>query len=1109
MAKLPSTSLNEEPPLRESAFARELPACGNPFTPRYQPAPGSPEAGLLPQVLSEPESALSGGFADRFDEAAKPTIRVDTTSGAWWSQGAFRPPVDVVQNVRTSLRGYEAYLQERPELRVLARPIVRSPATELPLSLPGELLAAPEQAEQAIDLFKEWMNDVPLPGPGNAGKSMADALLGRRDWQQFFPEAGEMTYQLAQVEMGESSTFSPEFLSPRYYVRLQQHFKEYPVLGGQLSSRLVQDELDVVCNSTYLPVPEDALAYVDGREHLCEEQAMLVAAKAVAHMLAPDKAGEDGEGVEELPGAHALEPDELVPSAENGWEIRIRRFGEGALCVAPYRTEERNFHLAYEVRLTEPDFGGTWSVFVEAVSGQVLDRPSLLTHHAPVYASSAEVLAGLEPSLALATHTNPSSAFMDVEKFSTDAANSMVDWSSTVCNGPDFEAIQVGFHALRVYQALRSAGVAAADMQTPEKRLLTVVFTRGKHPPALEMGFDPGSTPPTITFQRDSNDGLSSFGKKVFNPARDPEVIYHEVFHGLSWMLNPDPFDNQIGTAPFARALAEGVAIYFARSIAQQHTQDDEVRWAVAAYHTAFWNTQWALERNQAVVGGDLLPFANLYPDASDKTGWELSIYDVGMIWARALWDLRRFLSPQEVDVLALRSFLAARGWVTSFEVLAEAVLHELSGDPLLQAAVTRLLQARGIVAAADVRALLADGDLILAGGDKESLASPDGGLNWESLPLSGVVDLAATTEHLYALTDVGVYQCSRDDMQQWTLIGDIAQPGQQGRNLGRPLSLAATSGGNLFLGAGGGVYTATANNPLQWSPVPTTEANPLIGLPLDMALIPSAAATHLVAAGFRAVWVRPLPVDASKDWKQIGLSDRSQDLVVCITSHNADVHVGTCRSGIWQGAPNALGFFAPKQIATPANLGDGAVLCLAARLQPSIGLFAGTTAGLFVGAPSHTGAWSWKAVAGLPDGAFPTALAMQAGALFVGTAHHGLWRQDAAGDWSPVQGLQALGVQPAIIDLSPSAELRENIPGVLTHFRPFQVKQELRLAVTTALVAGAQAPTLTVRRLTPGLPVILQSGASTFTSSSPLTKGFYVLIVSGSDDFHVTLSLI
>ncbi len=1099
----------DQPKLNTSGFARELPACGRPIQLGYRAGSDLPEAApLLPGQPDELWLAWPGDLANSDGKDDLPIIRVDTTGGAWWALGAFRPPAEVVQNARLALDAYAEYLRERSDLGTPIGRIVRSPATELPLTLPGELSEVPKVRDDPVHLFETWL-DARLPGRGNEEKVVADALLGRKDWRQSFRKSSEVT-QSARIQF-DKPTLSPTFQQPRSFVRYQQYFHEYPVLGGQLSSQLVQDERTILCNSTYLPIPDNALDYAEGRDLLCKNQAALVAARAVGHMLTLNTAERGGQEMEALAGEDSLGHNDLdIPSADKDWVIGIRFHDESPRCLVPYRTDERAYHLAYEVRLTEPDFGGTWSVFVEAVDGQVLDLPRLLTHFAPVYKSSAEIVAGDPPSLVLASNTNPSNAFMDVEKFSAIPASRVVDWSSNTVGGADFEAIQVGFHAQRVYKALRDAGVADADMQTPAKRLLAVVSTRGKNPPALEMGFDPGRTPPTITFQRDSDHGLDSFNKKVFNPAHDPEVIYHEVFHGLSWMLNPDPFENLIGTAPFARALAEGVAIYFARSIAQQHTQDAEAGWAIAAYPSANWSTQWALERNQSVLGSDFLPFANLYPDASVKTGSELDIYDVGMIWARTLWDLRRLLVPREVDVLALRSFLAARGWVTSFEALAEAVLYELNSDPPLQAAVTRLLQTRGIIAAANVRALYADGAVVLAGGDNEGLASADGGATWQALLLPGVVDLAATATHLVALTEEGVYQCPSGTVQPWTRLGGLAPPGLAGSTLGRPLSLAATSTGDLYLGTGAGIYSTPANSPLQWTPVPMTAANLLNGLPLAMTLVRPAGGgeSHLVAAGFRAVWVRPLPINPAADWKQIELSDRSRDLVVCIASRDAAIYAGTCRSGIWQGTPNASGSFKPLQIATPADLGNGAVLCLAVRLQPAFALVAGTTAGLFAGAPSNAGAWTWQAVPGLPAGAFPRALAAQTGALFVGTAHHGLWRQDAAGTWSPVVGLQALVAQPAIIDLLQSAVLRETTPGVQTHFRPFQVTQERPLQVTAAPVAGAQAPTLSVRRLAPGLPVIPMSAANPATSLDPLVIGSYVLIISGSDDFDVTLSI-
>ena len=320
--------------------------------------------------------------------------------------------------------------------------------------------------------------------------------------------------------------------------------------------------------------------------------------------------------------------------------------------IIPYGGD---YHLACEVLLTSPTGTQTWSIFVDAESeqGEILGYPRNLTCHAFAYASSAEALAAVQGAAAAAApglnenwQQNPCAAFMDVGTFNPANENNplMVAWPRNETTGPMFEASNVAIHARRLHDYFLELGADPARLHDPAHRLATVVgWPAGGN---VDTAFNP--TKRRISFQHQPGQaGIPIFlpdgnTLPLFHPARDPELIYHEVSHGLMWLLNPEPFEHQLDVAPFARSLVEGYANYFGRSFARrgQGVQPPDP-WAAAAYRTQDWGDRWTLDRQTNTPGQDSLAVPDLYPEAL-ATG--LRVYDVGMVWARALWDMRQIL---------------------------------------------------------------------------------------------------------------------------------------------------------------------------------------------------------------------------------------------------------------------------------------------------------------------------------------------------------------------------------------------------------------------------------------------------------------------------------
>ena len=749
----------------------------------------------------------------------------------------------------------------------------------------------------------------------------------------------------------------------------------------------------------------------------------------------------------DLPGSR----HDLLARLRPAWESRDElNLVEWYADVAPYAGSELfifpfagRYHLAYQVELISPTGDQAWRVFVDAETGEVLGQPESLVAHAHYYRTAADVLAADVPNgnhLTDLSESELGQLATDIAEFtwlkyhsdsgSTGDVNlASVDTTDDATPDVRLEAVNVAAHARDIYRHLAGILGPGANVlrsyteggETHQPGLEIFVGKGGQH---LAMGFNQASLlhPKPITFQTDSGAGLETGEtetgetRKVRKPSLDPEVIHHEIAHGLMWLLNRSPFDQQIASVPFGRALVEGYANYFARSLsARQDLASDLNLWARAAYRQAVWGDDWSLSRDKRETGADLLPAPNLYPHR-ETVGFP--VYDVGMVWARALWDIRGLLAgthgalgPDLADQLALDAFSYVHGWVANFEMAAEGLIDsarrnaEVTEDQV--AAIITLFAQRGILAERGVQTLALAEDsqgeeVLLVGTDAGLKRSTDGGHtwhNWGNLSgdgvLQGVVALAAEDTTVYAAAEDGVYKRGTADAA-WSPVGEW--PAEH-----RPFCIVVADG-KVYVGTGRGVLFHDSTTTQDW-PRWELSQSPFEDLVLDVAMGVSGLQTHLYVANMRAPRRRSLLLTVLFDWSSTGelkeedevtpstddAGEEEVGLSTAIAVDNDRAYAGTLAHGIWEQLlqPDATTW---SQIATKENLANGAVLALRSHQGH---LFAATTSGLFEGTRVN-GDWTWQQVqienasVDIVTDVLPTD-----GRLLVGTASQGLWVRD------------------------------------------------------------------------------------------------------------------
>jgi hypothetical protein len=585
-----------------------------------------------------------------------------------------------------NLKKYEeAYRQDdRPPYPL--RPVI-NPMTGLPALLNGYLLASPKQPGDFIELADTWLQGR------DRDDGLTLALFGAGPTELFTPPNKDHPARLARVGVLQSNLNSGEDAQrATYHASYQQwHTGTWPVYGGRVIVHGRQADIRVSASNSYLP-------------------------------LRPDRSF-----------TPKIDADAASEIAQDAFKTYVRNFrdGEWRVALITYARKEQfifpfrdRFWVAYRFETSSELGDEAWRVFVDAEEGQVLGTPERLTAQTNTNAFFLETSADAgQPNLVL---TTAAFSFDDLQTALTPYLEGLVNAATgaaldlTAFQAPavppppvvniQLEAANIAYHTQRTldyfvascgadrerlkaydytYDEWQGAGphrhkVTVSGHVSPPMRLL-------EHKPAgdtLAMGFVSAASvnPKRITFQTLPEPPPQMIGGPVIhNPSLDPEVIQHELAHAIMWLLNPMPFSEQTASVPFTRALLEGYATYFARSLANRHPDDAAVNlhvlWGAAAYREADgWGNTWGFDRSTQDVGADILTAPNVYP--IDATGG-LPMYELGMVWARGLWDVRQLLASalggqrgvELADRLALDGFYSCHGLISSFQVAAEGLL--------------------------------------------------------------------------------------------------------------------------------------------------------------------------------------------------------------------------------------------------------------------------------------------------------------------------------------------------------------------------------------------------------------------------------------------------
>jgi hypothetical protein len=934
-----------------------------------------------------------------------------------------------LEAVSESRRTLERYCSEYKELDGWPYPLRTLPArqTGLPALLKG-YLSDPVNfdgrygSENAIDL---WLSR-PLIAEALFGISQERARQ-RLDYASDSQAQWDPALELEKYP--EAARQSQTLL----HVRYQQRHQGWPVYGAQVSLHLAQGDLRAASSSSYFPLKESA-AFQPPPD---EEQARAVAKEAAFRAL-----------------AYCVKDFEAIE-----WQAEAAPYAGSLLFIYPFIGDfdgeyRGNNFLAYQIEIVSSSGDQAWRVFVDADTGIVLGRPQSILAQVGVYPTSASLLAGLPTVLSnnelaeLTTldtvsaapglpalepihqlidwvfHTNVDAAqgSLDLAPAALTAAdNVLADAAATVAAKlkakATLEAVNIAFHARKMYRyfvetccADRLKVKEYADSNGAARKLRIRV---GKGGVDLDMGFNHSTSfPKSISFQFDPGAGLNAgIGKKVFNPSLDPEVVYHELAHALMWMLNRAPFDDRNDTVPFGRAMIEGYANYFARSLAAGHGGDPVAAsepWARGAYQTDAiqWGDEWALGQDSSrSVANQLVP-PNIYP-APAGGSHSLAVYDVGMIWARALWQIRSLFGPglassDLVDHLALDSYQYVPGWTPGFEMAAEGLIDraiKLTPPLPVQDIITEF-DRRGILAERGVQALAAAQDgagnlLLLAGSDRGVFRFTGVAANpWEAWGgVNGVVGMAVDGDRIYVATEQGVFQ--RDPQNNTWLTKGQWPPGET------PLSILAGSN-QIFIGAANGIFqigtnAAPGNGWQRWKNGGT---RPLCWK-MTAAQVPIAANEHFcfISNLTDRCEYAPLAGPSAQSWSSLPVV--SQDArIVDIAILGNDIIAATAQHGIWR--RQSTGFTAGINILTgPAwtpissnNFSGRGVLCLGIDGRNDLNrLLAGATDGLY-----EENAGVWTQVNGVPHNVQVTCI-LSAGSLLVfGTSNNEVWLHDGTG---------------------------------------------------------------------------------------------------------------
>jgi len=868
-------------------------------------------------------------------------------------------------------------------------------------------------------------------------------------------------------------------------VRLRQTDQSgIPLYGGTMIFGFNDNGQLSMVNSSWYAIPPEA-SYEQSFK-LTWEEARDVALEHVRTHFLPEAQSHSKSPTETPPLA------ETPPPTKEDWDLEVipgDELKEGRIILPQFDEDEEAaedpYRPAWVALVINRPRSRSWEVHVDAENGQVLaaaDATVGATIRACVHLNNAQALddktevRDLNGDISTGKLADAPHFKMEGKAFK-EPSQPGDDCQSVELTDDGFRSANVYYHLYHALQKFVNKIAKNAWSAAPAVPTMPGEKENDKVSVNMLLGEGDGRYDP-VTCSISFGHGLSSPSGEdqepfVKDPARDCEVIYHEYTHAALHVVQPDlfHFPKKLPYL-FMDAINEGVAFYFGCTLSERpHPEQSDTAdtqpycWGEFSYGASVWAGFRDLQREDLTKQEpeyDYLPAYGVFPcyagGCKDPVKDGKEYYALGMLWARALWDVRRALGYDIADAIILRGLSLAGGVQSELETPAEAIIHTdgeyTNGGPPHESALRLIFCSRGIMADAPIHDLIEielgeEGEkktYVLAATENTSgnnaqpgcMFSDDRGDHWYTLGTSDpaedgpaeVVALAAAkvsetkaiiwaaSEHRVKVEDeddgdnvISTARVYRYDLEVDSSGGGIntGDPWQKLKDLPdkkvNVLSLAAAKKPNgtadecwLFAGTEKGLYKYDGH----WDSVPSV---PLRRQVFDLAIttvktVNDESALRLLVATHHYLYVLDL-TSLARD------SELKADYVLTVAAGDGQGHIwaGTAFEGIYHFDPNN------GEWEQDSTIDSRPVHCLLVKQGVS---YAGTNDGVYrrvegegwepFNDTSHQNAEAIEATS-------VVALSRAKDRLLAGTAQRGLWGRESANEWVRLtEGLPRIG---------------------------------------------------------------------------------------------------
>jgi len=342
-----------------------------------------------------------------------------------------------------------------------------------------------------------------------------------------------------------------------------------------------------------------------------------------------------------------------VVQSDLGTEVVLGKTRRFRLVVYP---QSGHFKLAWKMKIATDNPPGYWLYYVDALTGKVLQKQSLLFdadpgmqsprsiargYVYPTHPSNSTLAEKVLPRLAQNGYLQGTYAYiLNDDGSEAYSGTNIFEYSPT---NTHFDEVNLYYHIDR-YRSLYISNLGFTGFTQ---------MTAHAHTPFQDLNGD-GYIDPNAWFN--PNDGELYFNHEypswgIFDFAKEDKVVYHEYTHAVVHSINDGIYssDDEEG------AISEGTADYFAGS---------------------FTNRSVILEYSVPSVQRDMTnPAISSY---TEYTRSEKEAHDGGEFWSATLWDLRN--NGQIGQTVADNIIYGALGYLTdnpSFQSNREAIISQ------------------------------------------------------------------------------------------------------------------------------------------------------------------------------------------------------------------------------------------------------------------------------------------------------------------------------------------------------------------------------------------------------------------------------------------------